>query len=267
MLVQPGTVLQIDGAIELNIPVGAGVINDGRIELQNGAWLNEAPGAPTTGTGTEHAWMEEAIPVNASEPGGLGLELTSSDPIGPMELVRGHQPFVLANGEESVARWFKFEAGEPAQLDQLVFHFDVTELNGSIATSLDLHGSNGSTPPWVPMLAYTGPDQLSLIVDDADPREYLTAFDFEAVTSVMGPEAIELFSVSPTITDGLVHIRSTQELAIEHIELFDLRGAQLPINVIHATDQQNAVIDLASYVSGPLFLRINGDHLFKLMRP
>lgn len=264
MHVNAGTVLEVNGPIEWSFVPGAQVVNDGRIEFRDSARVLETPGWPITGIGTEHAWMEVAQPVSGFQPGGLGLELTSATSIGPLEIVRGHQPKVMANAQESVARWFGFAEGIPPALDQLVFRFDETELNGLDGSQLNLHDAETAEGPWVPMSPYGGLDPFSLIAYDLMPREYITAFHTDAATSIREEPTDQLFSVWPAISADLVHVNSISEDAIDRLELFDLFGAQLPLNV-QGSDRQ-MILDLSQYPQGPLFLRVNGRHVFKLIK-
>ncbi len=265
MLVQPGTTLQLQGPISWELLAGSQVTNDGRIEFRDGALLAEAPGAPIVGSGTEHAWITESSPVNGSQPGGLGLELTSAGPIGPLELVRGHLPFTLGNGDESIARWFKFEEGTPAGLSQLVLHFDSTELNGLFPADLRLHDSEDPSSFWVPMPSSLGADQVSLIATDHSPRPYITAFHFNSTTGIdeIGEAGYLVF---PTITSDLVTITSRNDLPIERIEIFDAAGKELPVQMIGTIRDSPIKLDLSGRPIGNLLLRINGRHVFKLVR-
>jgi hypothetical protein len=266
MYVHPGTTLQIHGDVQWNISTGSQVINDGRIEFRDAAVLNEAPGGPITGMGTEHAWIEQAIPMNEFAPGGLGLELTSATAIGPLELVRGHLPFQLDNEQESVARWFSFADGVSVQLDHITFRFDATELNGLNPAQLDLHDAEDPIGTWVPMLAYPGADQQSLYNYQVAPREYITAFHLDAVTSVAELDMQPAFRVWPTITSGLVDLHAPEGVSIERLELFDMQGRQLPLTVQNTAGGSHILLDLSSNAYGPYLLRVNGRQTFKLVK-
>ncbi len=265
MLVQPGTTLQLQGPISWELLAGSQVTNDGRIEFQDGALLAEAPGAPIVGSGTEHAWITESSPVNGSQPGGLGLELTSAGPIGPLELVRGHLPFTLGNGDESIARWFKFEEGTPAGLSQLVLHFDSTELNGLFPADLRLHDSEDPSSFWVPMPSGLGVDQVSLIATDLSPRPYITSFHFNSTTGI--DELAEMgIIVFPTITSQHVTISTETDRKIRDLELFDENGKALPLHLIGSIHDRSFALDLSRFENGLFFLRVDRIHTFKLVK-
>ena len=265
MHLQAGTTMEFHGQVEWQILADAQVINDGRIEFHDASRVSEAQGAPLTGSGTEHAWMVNAEPVAGFIPAGLGLELTSADPIGPLEIVRGHTPFILENGDESVARWFKFEAGLPSQLDGSEFHFDATELNGLTSIDLMLHDSESGDAPWVPIPSNVGPDQLSVIAIDHSPRTFLTAFRFDSTTDLLDRDQ-PVLSVWPTITSDFVTIATVGMGPVGEIELFDLKGRKVPFLVIGIPGDAQLRLDLSSCDRGTFLLRVDRIHTFKIVK-
>ena len=258
-----GTTVRIENAVEWQIASDAQVINDGRIELPDGAHLAEAAGSPITGNGTEHAWTEAAQMLDEI-PGGLGLEFTTGAVIGPWEIVRGHVPIVMGNGQQSVARWFMLN-GTLVPIEELVFHFDATEANGATAAELDIHHADQTGGPWVPMLAAANGDPYALEVFSTQPRQYITAFLHDAATGMIEMEAEDAFVVHPTLIIDQATVRSKQNTAIERIELFDQAGRTIVFRAL----QLNAgriELDLSDLTSGAYFLRINGRHNFKVVK-
>jgi hypothetical protein len=259
-----GTVLEIRGDVQYNLLPSSQVINDGRIELRDGARLAEAPGAPVTGTGTEHAWIAAPEILNAVEPGGLGLQLTTTSQAGPLEVIRGHQPMSTAAGQQSVARWYSIvgEGGAMPQFQPLVMRVDPTELNGLTEVDLDLHDAMEPTGPWVPMLTQEGPDPLVLTATSVVPRTFITAFHYAATTSI--PELEDHgYEVWPTLTDGMVHVRSNKE-PIRSIELLDTHGRIIQGSIGTGTDIQ--VIDISGIANGAYLLRLDHRYVFKIVK-
>ena len=258
-----GTTVRIENAVEWQIAVDAQVINDGRIELPDGARIAETAGSPITGSGTEHSWTEAAQMQNEIS-GGLGLELTTGSVIGPLEIVRGHVPIAMGNGEQSVARWFILN-GTLAPIEALVFHFDPTEANGATAAELDIHDADDTNGPWVPMLAAANGDPYALEAFAVQPRQHITAFLHDAATGMSEIEAESGFVVQPTLIIDRVTVRSVENAPIGNIELFDQAGRTIGLRALHLNGG-TIDLDLSDLSAGSYFLRINGRHNFKVVK-
>src|ERR671927_274856 len=66
-----GTTVQMIGPLNWTITGSAAVVNHGHLHLREGARLSEDPGAAITGTGTEHAFIDVPVQLDAFQPGGL----------------------------------------------------------------------------------------------------------------------------------------------------------------------------------------------------
>jgi hypothetical protein len=260
--VMPGTVLEVQGTITWNITSGSQVINDGEIHLRNGAELNEVPGAPIIGSGTEHAFVEQAIMMTDHAPGGLGLVLTADQPIGPMEVVRGHLPQTMANGQVSVSRWFQFIDPPTSQLQELIFQYDGLELNGLVQEQLDLFDHDPQYTYWLPMLANNIPGEL--VVQNTQPRPIITAFHEDAALAIPSPEWVDL-KVWPTVTGSKVNIALPHEVTLETLQVIDATGRSIMVTQeVLATDVIQ--IDVSSAAPGMLLLQLNGTHVSKIIK-
>ncbi len=262
--VSPGTVLQLDGPVTWQIPSGSQVINDGQIHLRNGARMDESPGSPITGIGTEHAFVESSMLMNGHAPGGLGLEITDTEAIGPVELVRGHVPQTMAGGEQGIARWFMLVDPPVFQMDELIFRYDATELNGIQAEDLALHHRAQQQTYWVPMYAWNFPADLQLIVPDALPLPMITAFHEDAAV-VMNEFDRSNVKVWPSITRSDIYIEIPDGLSSVQIEVLDATGRVVSDSEAIA---EGGLIrcDVSGAAAGMLFIRLNGYPVAKIIK-
>jgi hypothetical protein len=260
--VMPGTNLEIQGAVTWNITSGTQVVNDGTIHLRNGAGMNEVPGAPIVGSGTEHAYVEGAILMTDHAPGGLGLLLTSDAPIGPMEVVRGHLPQTMANGQQSVSRWFELMDPPQTPIQNLAFRYDQTELNGLDESVLDLFDHDPQYNYWLPMSAANTPGQL--VSTNVLPRPVITAFHEDAALAIPAEKWIDL-NVWPTVTSSTVKIALPDNVTLETLQVFDASGRSILVtSQVLANDVVQ--IDVSSAAPGMLFLQLNGSYVTKIIK-
>src|SRR5262245_37410076 len=82
LTIDPGTSLRVDLTGTWNIASGATVTNNGTITLGADALLNEAPGSPIDGTGTERITRTIDTPPNSENIGGLGSRITTASVLG-----------------------------------------------------------------------------------------------------------------------------------------------------------------------------------------
>ncbi len=265
--VAAGTRLRIDGPVTWTIGDAAQVVNDGRIELLNGAQLEEAVGSPITGLGTEHAHALPGAPLDGSSIAGLGIGLEASTVTDSVLVTRGHLPVALPAGPESIARWFELRSsGAALPAATLGFRYDATELNGNDPDQLKLHEAADLVGPWTQpsISALEAPDLIT--TTDASPGGFYTAFDVDVSTALSEPAASNGYQIWPTVSDDLVYVRAVDGASIRNLDLFDALGrAVLP--GLTVTDR-HAVIDLSGLASGTYVLRLDGGRSTqKLIKP
>ena len=264
LYVAEGTRISIDAPLEWAISPDADVVNDGMIAFGIGAMLNEAPGTPITGSGIETAIAVLPTAFTNAEPGGLGLVLGATTGLDTLRLTRGHQPWSTADGDASIARWFRVEAAGATgtQLD-MELRYDASELNGLLPGDLVLHKTLDTATFWMPLAG--SPLASSVTGFDQAPWGWYTAFDQSATTavSVAAPDAFQVF---PTLTDGPVQILSAGDAPVLTIELFDMAGNLLAGFAAGQGARQQG-IDLSGHAAGTYVLRINGHHTTRLVKP
>lgn len=261
-----GTRINLNGPLIWTIAPGATVVNNGEIDLGSEAMLNETLGAPITGTGIERSNTELPIAFSAVEPGGLGLSLSAGSGIGPVEVVRGHEPIVLPSGDQSVARWFAVDAAPQSGLElQLTFGYDPTELNGLDGSDLVLHTASSALAQWVPLPSFPNAPAYKVGAIDQSPWALYTAFDADAETLVED-RLMPPFRAWPTVVDEAITIAALADERIATLEVLDAAGRLLlDASPLTAPGAQHRV-DLQSLPAGALFLRINGLHVIKLIK-
>lgn len=259
MTVLPGTRIEVHGPVVWTIAPGAYVENNGEIDLGDAATLIEQQGAPVTGTGTERAFLQ-LMPPFSTEPGGLGLTITSADVEGDVEVVRGHVPAQAGNGSESIARWYGISSGMGSM--DLALDADPTELNGIPASELTMHASQDMSGPWavVENAAYNAP--YTVLGTTHGGSVLITAFE-GIVTSTPSEGYEALFTIWPSITDGIVHVQAGNGGPISRWELRDMAGKLVQQGT---GDRYDLMLDLSGHGPGVYLLAINGTHAAKLVR-
>lgn len=266
LTIAEGTRINLNGALLWTIAPGATVVNNGEIDLGAEATLNETLGAPITGTGIERSNTELPAAFTAVEPGGLGLTLSAGSGIGPVEVVRGHQPIVLPSGDQSVARWFAVDAPPQPGLElQLTFGYDPSELNGLEGSNLVLHTASSGTAPWVPLPSFPNAAAYEVGAIDQSPWALYTAFDADAETRV-DDRLIPPFRAWPTVVDEAITIAALAEERIATLEVLDAAGRLLLDGSPRTAPGAQHRLDLQGLPAGALFLRINGLHVIKLIK-
>jgi hypothetical protein len=265
LYVAEGTRMAIDGPVVWTIEPAASVVNDGLIEFGTGAILVEPDGGPITGVGTETAQRALPTPFTGVEPGGLGLVMGANTGIGALTLTRGHLPFATADGDESIARWFRIEAdGSVGTWLDLEMRYDATELNGLLPADLLMHRTLELGTYWMPLAG--GPGAGSVTAVDQAPWGWITAFDSDATTAIAEELPRDGFDVYPTLATDRVHVLPKGDAVLRQVELLDAQGRLL---ATHSADGQGGrlVLDLSSHASGTFLLRVNGWHVTRLMKP
>ena len=265
--VAEGTRLRINGPVDWTIGGTAQVINDGRIELLNGAQLSETAGSPVTGLGTEHAHALPGSALDGSSIAGLGLGIGTSTITDSVLVTRGHLPVALPAGPESIARWFELRSsGAALPAATLVFSYDATELNGNDPDQLKLHEAPDLAGPWTqPSTSMLEAPNL-ITTTDASPGGFYTAFDVDVSTALSEPAVSNGYQIWPTVSNDLVYVRAADGAPIRDLELFDALGRSVLPGLSVA--ERHAVIDLSGLASGTYVLRLDGGRATqKLIKP
>ncbi len=264
LTVLEGTTVRFVGPFSFEILAGASVENNGVIDLGSEATLIEPAGGPIVGSGTERSITSNGGPFTNTSPGGLGLTMTSALAASPVEVVRGHVPFELPEGDLGLARWYELNSISGSDLE-LTMHYDATELNGLQAEELSAFRSDSENGPWSIMITENDPVQYSLSTSYAYPWGLLSAFDQDVVTASPTLVVADGFSVWPTMVVDVLHVTSLQGPAINTLEVLDGLGRVLPFQRMdHGVD--HGVIDCVGLVAGAYFLRVNGNRVFKFRK-
>ncbi|MBL7939097.1 MAG: hypothetical protein JNL43_07050 [Flavobacteriales bacterium] len=264
VVVREGTTLRLEGPIVWTLSDGSSVVNDGIIELGEQASIDEPIGGPISGAGTEHAIIEQAPPYTAIEPGGLGLQLTNSNVPAPIEVVRGHLPFALPEGDPSISRWYTIQSADAsgASVD-ISLGYDPTELNGLQAPDLSLFRSQTEVGPWSSLASVVNANTISGSIQY--PWGLITAFDANAPTSSPSLVAHSGFHVWPTLALDHLNIVALDGVALEQCEVFDAVGRSA-IPTTSGPVGSSLLLDITALAQGSYFLRLNGHAVIKFRK-
>lgn len=266
MTIQEGTLLRLEGPITWTIEPGASVSNSGVIDLGTEATLVEPLGGPIQGLGTERATLEANAPFANLVPGGLGLQMTSSDASGPFTIVRGHVPFVLPEGDHSIARWYSIASpSSPSASMDLVMQYDESELGLLEESVLSVFKASTEVGPWTTVAGSLDTDANTLAFSQQYPWAINTAFDEDAPTLSPTLIAQNGFEIWPTVVEDVLNIVSRSQQPIELIEVFDGMGRVVP-KVQQGRSTAHHVLEMNGLASGTYFLRVNGSQVFKFRR-
>ncbi|MBK8339012.1 MAG: hypothetical protein IPK99_02915 [Flavobacteriales bacterium] len=126
-----GTTVSVPDDLTLSIAPTAVLVNDGRIAFAPLAVLDEPPGWPVRGLGSEDVHPLLNAAALDLEPAGLGFVLTTSIAPGQLDIERGHTAFTDTSGRISTLRWYRTQTSTNTNLDATIrFTYDPTELNG-----------------------------------------------------------------------------------------------------------------------------------------
>lgn len=264
--VLPGTTMRFSGVSDLVIAAGAQVINDGLIDLGADCLLQEQPGAPITGSGVEQAVWPIAAPLTGAEPGRLGLTITTDYAAGDLEVTRGHQPAVLPNSAQGVARWFAVLMPSGATDAGISFRYDLSELNGLDPQNLSLFEAPLLAGPWLALASINQPGAQLIDATDQAPVAFITAFDQDA------PNRIPLthgggWSAAPTVVTDHVRITVPEGLALNAVELLGADGRVLLTRAFPSAGPGMVLLELPVLASGAYLLRLNNEWTQRLIKP
>ncbi len=267
MTIQPGTTLVLQGPITWTIAPGAGVENNGSIELGTESRLVEVDGAPVTGAGTEHCELPLTNGATDLEPGGLGLTLSIPATAGSLVLTRGHLPRSAGGQIESIARWYALEAASLESVPySLSFRYDVTELNGLAPDVLSLHSSPSLGGPWADMPTDNDVAGSTLTSGLVGAGIYITAFDPDQTTAISRITPVGPFRVWPTAASDVVHVQELMPMGPVRIEVLDASGKIVSAvqNASFAGGPLN--VDVSALPTGCYLLRINTAHVQRFVK-
>ncbi|HQW06374.1 MAG: T9SS type A sorting domain-containing protein [Flavobacteriales bacterium] len=265
MTIHSGTTLRLESPMTWVLGPDVTLVNDGVIDLGAESILAESAGAPITGTGFERVSPVALGPFDGEEPGGLGLTVTTTSTAGPLVLERSHTPFVLPEGDGSIARSYRIQSpltnGAAMDLD---LRYDPSELNGLDPMRLALFRSPDEIGPWVLLTSTSSPGMNLVSATDLAPWALLTAFDVDAPTGVASMVAEDAFVVWPTVVTDLIHVGARHQGSIRTIEVLDPLGRVIEQDAFGAQDR--ATLHLGHLAIGTYFLRVNGSGTFKFRR-
>lgn len=263
--VQPGTQMRIVGPVDWQLAADAEVINDGTIEMGSQATVNETDGAPITGAGSELALWPFVGALNAAEPGGLGLTITSTYAGGDLLVERGHLPSFAPNGSMSIARWYHITTPAPANDDlSVVMHYDLTELNGIAPSALGIFGASALSGTWTPLIT-TG-DELAqtLEANDPSPWAFLSAFDSNAVMALGGALPQDAIRIWPTLVVDAVYIAMPASRAMDRVTIHDAVG-RVVLDRSNAWASGIVQLDLSALTKGAYVLSVNRNEAVRTL--
>ncbi|MCW5898861.1 MAG: hypothetical protein KIT10_06290 [Flavobacteriales bacterium] len=266
LIVGEDTRVTLDGPITWSIGTGAQLINDGLIDLGLQATLAEAEGSPITGLGMERAERVFSTPFPFTDPGGLGLTMACLQAVGPLVLYRGHQPIVVDDENESIARWYSIDAAPQtgAFLD-LYLNYDPSELNGLDPSTLMLHGSIGTDGPWSQLGGGPVAQPNTVAAWYYSPWDIVTAFHFDLVTITPdGPEQAGP-RIWPTLADDHVNVEFSGE-EIRGLDVLDAAGRIVADRPALSPGATRMVLPVAHLTPGAYTLRINGRHTARFVK-
>jgi hypothetical protein len=133
----------------LTVSAGHLDLNGHTVTLGPAAMLSENPGSTVTGTsGVITTTRTLNAPSDTVDIAGLGVKIGTTADLGSTVLRRGHAVQTAAGG--SIKRYFDIEPTNNAALDATMhFHYDRTELNGLVDTTLQLYRSTDNGTTWV----------------------------------------------------------------------------------------------------------------------
>lgn len=264
LVVDPGTVLRIEGPLTVATTPGSSWVNNGEIHLGPEALLNEANGAPLSGTGTERITSPYTSPLSNEEPGGLRLVVTTVQPPQNVTLVRGHQPIMEPGGAVGTARWYQWYSDVNSGLDaQVRFGYDEGQLNGVAETDQVLHVLQSNTF-WlaIPSSVDAGNDRVEAI--GLDSIGTLTTFSGALTTGLADGAEQSQAMLFPTVADEsvMVVLETARSLSLD---LLDAQGRTLR-SYMSLAPTRTMRLDVSALPAGLYLVRINGGRTLRFTR-
>lgn len=264
MTILPGTTMTVEGAVTWMIPSTGQVVNHGTIDLGQQAFLDESPGSPISGTGTELATMEPGIPF-LTEPGGLGLRFTNNGTQTVLSVVRGHIPYEAANGAQGIARWFMVDGmSTDTGPWEVVMAYDDTELNGLQESALQVHATFDPLQGWTMFGSILDAVNGTLSFTTNGPLGYVTAFAGDPSTG-WEPEQPVTLRVSQDFNGDMVFFRCSGHPPGSVLTLHDATGRTIAHQTLAPSGSGSFSI---RHLSGGIYvMHVEGAVPVKILRP
>lgn len=259
-----GTTLRVEGTITWLVESGSSFINDGSVVFGPAATLDEQPGAPITGTGTERTHRLYPGPLANVDPAGLGFSLTTTSAPDSLLIVRGHLPRANNTNSEGVARWYELRSSDatlPGSTGTLAY--DPSELNGIPEAALRM-ASNSDGGVWWPELN-SSLDQVNNTASASLPDSlgWFTLFDDAVITEVGDNVTTQSgFVLYPTVADERVTI--VGQVRIDAARVLDASGREV---VTIANNGLSVDLDISHLAAGSYVVRINGAAPLRFVKP
>jgi len=265
LTVDEGTTLRIDAPLSWTLEAGSSAINNGSIVLGPAADLDEAAGAPITGTGTERTTRDLSGPLTDENPGGLGAVLTTEATLGSTLVVRGHIPYTDYSGQTSLARWIDFDPTNNNGLNAtLSFRYDPSELNGLVESDQRVH-IRAEQDIWWYLGSSVNTGSQTVTTSGLDSLGLFTTFDEDLPNAISLPSRTSAFALLGAPGEQL-YLRVPAGSIAATLELFASDGVRLSTLAPHWGQGRHALPE-PSYASGVYLLRVNGEHSFTFFRP
>ena len=264
MVVDPGTVLRIEGPLTVATTPGSTWQNNGAVRLGPQALLNEANGAPLSGTGTEHFTSTYSGPLSNEEPGGLRLVVSTVQGPQVITLVRGHQPITEPGGAVSTGRWFQWASDVNTGLAAEVrFGYDESQLNSVVETDQVLHVLQANSF-WlaIPSSVDAPNDRVEAV--NLDSIGTLRTFSGSLTTGLpdgLNPAQPLLY---PTVSDADITVVASTVASLT-VELLDAQGRVLRTYTSPAPTR-TLQLDVRTLPAGLYLVRINGARTLRFIR-
>lgn len=264
LVVDAGTVLRIEGQGTVATTPGSTWVNNGEVQLGPQALLNEANGAPISGTGTERYTATYTDPLSNTEPGGLRLVVSTVQAPQGVTLVRGHQPITEPGGAVGTARWYQWASDVNTGLDAEVrFGYDESQLNSVVETDQVLHVLQANTF-WlaIPSSVDAPNDRVDAI--NLDSIGTLTTFSGALTTGLADGSNPLQAMLFPTVTDESV-IVVVGKSSLLSVELLDVQGRGLR-SYTSPAPSRTMRIDVSGLSAGVYLVRVNGGRALRFIR-
>lgn len=262
--VAPGTTLRVHGTTTWVLETGSSLVNDGSIVFGPQATLDEEPGAPIIGSGTEETHRFYPAPLFNEEPAGLGFSQTTTSAPDSLLIVRGHLPRVNNTGNESIARWFEVRtANGPLPGSTGTLSYDPSELNGIAEAALRMAGNNDGGAWWPELNSTLDQANNNATSSLPDSLGWFTLFDDAEITEVGENLPVQRgFALFPTVADEQVTI--VGQVRIDACMVLDATGHAV---VTVASNGLSAELDVRHLAPGSYVVHVNGTATLRFVKP
>lgn len=269
LAVDAGTSLRVEAPLTWSIADGAIVVNNGTIVLGPEADLQEALGAPITGSGTERTTRTLTGPLNAESPGGLGLAITTDVSLGNTTVVRGHLSRTDTSDAVSIARWYRVLPTANSGLNAMLgFGYDATELNGITELEQVVHIATSGDTVWSPVSSAVLPVASTVSAGPVDSLGHFTTFEGEVPMEVTTAHAAgALPYLVPTVATDRVFLHLPEGMRITRTEVIAMDGRTLQRTTGDLRAQTGGIpIAIDRLPPGRYLLRLDGRTTLDLIK-